>query len=1060
MMRLSALPRHSLLYFWRTNLAVVLGAAVAVSVLGGALMVGESVRASLRDLFLGRIGRTDLLVTGPGFFRQELTLHEDAASVIALEGTAAVSRRRVAIQIWGVTDGFFAFHGSAIPAPSGDGLYVSPALAGALVLEPGATLMVRLPKVAAVPPESVFGRRDETTFALRSRVERILPSNELGEFSLRPSQSAVHAVFLPMERLQRELDLPGRANAILIAGAPAEDVTRRLRERFDLADFGLKLRPLSGSFAVESDAGILSDAMAAAIGRAARENRRQSYPVLTYLANTIRAGDRELPYSLVSALALDSVAPREGTILLNHWAAGDLGAKPGETVTLEFYEWRDGGELATGSAEFTMAGTVPVTTPPDARALVPDYPGMTDSPRIAEWDPPFPVDLRRIRPKDEQYWHDYRTTPKAYVSVADGQRLWQTRHGRLTSVRLTPPDNPGEFAATLRAAIDPLDAGFSVLPVREEGLRASRGATDFGEYFVYFSFFLVVSALLLMGLFFRLGVEQRLREIGLLRAAGFPDATVQRLFLAEGLGLAAAGAVLGMAGAAGYAHLLLYGLRTWWVDAVGTTLLRVHIDPALLAAAAGAGLLTALAVVWGTLRGLRGAPPRALLAGVRPATEAVPQVRAARWLAPVSAVLALGLMAAAGKLGLVAAFFGSGLLLLVAALAAMRLKLAAIHGERARSVAALGLRNAAYRPGRSLLCIALIASATFLIVSVEAFRRDTSDPAPGGYTLLAESSLPLYEDPVRLADAEDARTVSFRVKPGEDASCLNLYQPRNPRVIAPPDSFLDEGGFDFQTSLAQTAEERRNPWLLLRRNEPDGAIPTIADANSLAYVLHRKVGETFDLERAGAEPIRLRIVGALRDSVFQRELIVSDAGFRHAFPDRQGYRFFLIAAEPENAASVAERLSAGLADEGFEVVPVAERMAEFYRVENTYLTTFQMLGALGLLLGTAGLGAILLRNVLESRRELALLTAVGYRRSHLARIVVAENALLAAAGVTAGTLCAAIAVLPALLERGSLAPVPPVLGLLAAVMATALLASLAAVAAAARTPLLAALRSE
>jgi ABC-type lipoprotein release transport system permease subunit len=60
-------------------------------------------------------------------------------------------------------------------------------------------------------------------------------------------------------------------------------------------------------------------------------------------------------------------------------------------------------------------------------------------------------------------------------------------------------------------------------------------------------------------------------------------------------------------------------------------------------------------------------------------------------------------------------------------------------------------------------------------------------------------------------------------------------------------------------------------------------------------------------------------------------------------------------------------------------VPTEERLANFHRVENTYLSTFQMLGGLGLILGTLGMAAVLLRNVLERRRELALLRAVGLR---------------------------------------------------------------------------------
>src|SRR4029078_7656728 len=102
-----------------------------------------------------------------------------------------------------------------------------------------------------------------------------------------------------------------------------------------------------------------------------------------------------------------------------------------------------------------------------------------------------------------------------------GQQLWQTRFGKVTSIRLWA-DNKSitSFADQLRNELSPSSAGMTVQPVREQGLEASRGATDFGEYFLYFSFFLVVSALLLTTLFFRLGIEQRVRETGVLRGVG------------------------------------------------------------------------------------------------------------------------------------------------------------------------------------------------------------------------------------------------------------------------------------------------------------------------------------------------------------------------------------------------------------------------------------------------------------------------------------------------------------------------------------------------------------
>ena len=117
-----------------------------------------------------------------------------------------------------------------------------------------------------------------------------------------------------------------------------------------------------------------------------------------------------------------------------------------------------------------------------------------------------------------------------------GQKLWQTRFGKLTSIRFvsTANQNADELARSLglkvKEALSPEAMGILVMPVRDEGLSASRGATDFGEYFLYFSFFLVVSALLLTGLFFKLGIEQRLREIGLLQAVGFSAARIRHLF--------------------------------------------------------------------------------------------------------------------------------------------------------------------------------------------------------------------------------------------------------------------------------------------------------------------------------------------------------------------------------------------------------------------------------------------------------------------------------------------------------------------------------------------------
>ena len=1095
---------RGLSYHWRTNLAVVLGVATAVAVLAGALLVGDSVRGSLRGLVLQRLGRTDQAVVSTGFFREQLASDVQAqpAFASALERIAPLiivqgfvsdqeSRRRAGqVRVYGVDDRFWRFHGvNGAPGPDGLEALLSTALADEIGARVGGTILVRVQRPLDIPLESVHGRKDEVGQTLRLDVRQIVPAAALGDFALDAQQGAVRAVFVPLGLLQKELERSGRVNALLVANSAGKEtaandvLTRLVRDEVDLSDLGLRLRTLtSGDMSVESDAGLLTDEQAQAAQSALAEVSAAATPIFTYLVNTLRVGDREIPYSLVTAM--DAAAATDGMVL-NEWAASDLGARAGDVVTIEYYVWEEPGQLVTKSADLRVERIVPTTF--GDRDLAPVLPGISAAPTLSDWDPPFPVDLRRVRPRDEEYWDRYRTTPKAFVSLAAGQRLWRSRYGAVTSVRVAAPAGDANgvrerYETRIRATIDPLAMGVAVLPVRSSALDASRGATDFGAYFIYFSFFLVVSALLLASLFFKLGVEQRSREVGLLRAVGFGAAEVRRLFLSEGLVVAAAGSVIGVAGAVGYAALLMLGLRTWWVDAVGTTALTLHIAPVSLAAGALGGVAAAMVCIWWTLRGLSRISERSLLMGQLEHEYAGPGEAPRRNYVTVAAVTLafMGLASiAGGAAGLVertGAFFGGGSALLGAALcaAAALLRRRPSTHPGSLTVPALGIRNATYRPGRSVLAIAVIASATFILISVDAFRRDEGvlaldrSSGGGGYALMIESLLPFAYDPntrqgrdaLNLFNLDGATFEPMRLLPGDDASCLNLYEPRNPRILAPRDSFLAEGRFSFQASLAESGPEAANPWLLLQRSEPDGAVPVIADANSMTYVLHRQLGDVIVMMRGDRE-VRLRLVAALRDSIFQGELMMSQANFHALFPDQEGYQVMLVETAPERAAGVAAQLEEALSDFGGDATSTAERLARFHRVENTYLSTFQTLGGLGLLLGTVGLATVLLRNVLERRRELALLGAVGYRRSHFLLMVAAENTLLLAGGLIAGAACAALAITPAVMERGGRLPLTSGgLLLLFAVFATGLLSSLAATGVATRSPLLESLRSD
>ena len=1147
--RHSRLIFRGLTYYWRTNVAVVLGVATAVAVLAGALLVGDSVRGSLRDLVLQRLGRADIVVLSSGFFREALAAEfprdqafgasfDGVTPLVVLQGLVtdqASGRRASRVQVYGVDDRFWRFHGVLnVHGPAARDALVNHALAAEIGAAVGGTVLVRVERPSSIPIESLHGRKDNIGRTVRLTVRALAAAAEVGDFSLQPQQGDVRAIFVPLRRLQQDLDVADRVNALLLAArrtsAKAENPAPALRSsdeiirrRVALEDVGVTVRVVRptavpagigppAAIAVESAAGLLDQPRANAVEAAAADAGMTPQSVLTYLANSVRSGNREVPYSLVTATDLRTIAPdtpldpssNPPPIVLNAWAARDLGVRAGDPLSLEYYVWEEPGRLLTRTADFQIAAVVPIAGAAADRDLVPVYPGITEAQTLGDWDPPFPIDLKRVRRVDEDYWKQYRTTPKAFVPLEVGQRLWRSRFGDRTSVRLHPIGDPenvanrndpadaaaserDRFAAVLRAKIDPLALGLAVRDVRGGGLAASRGATDFGEYFTYFSFFLVISALMLAALFFRLGIEQRGREIGLLRSVGFTTIQVRRLFSAEGLVLASCGAALGIGGAVGYAAAMMAGLRGWWSGAVGTRALTLHVTSMSLAAGAAGALAAAMLCIWWTLRGLARLSERALLSGTIAGDQA-PLARASRAgvrvpfrLAAAAAFALLGAillgLSFTGRLDRTGGFFGAGSSLLVASLSAVAVNLrrprrSSLHGHGWKPVWRIGLRNAAGRPGRSVLVIGVIASATFILIAVGAFRRDSAAATDrragtGGYPLLVDLLLPIAMDP-NSRDGREALGIGhvdpitiepFRVLPGDDASCLNLYEPRNPRILGVSRQFIESGRFAFQASMASTDAERANPWLLLNRTIGSDVVPVVADANSITYVLHKQVGDDVVVGR-GERPVRLRIVAALSDSIFQGELLMAETSFVKLFPEQEGYRFLLVEAPADRAGQVARAIEEGAGDLGADAVSTSERLAAFHTVENTYLSTFQTLGGLGLLVGTIGLATVVLRNVLERRRELALLGAVGYDRAHIFTIVIAENLLLLAWGLAIGTACALVAIAPTVFERGGRLPLTSSGWLLVAVFAAGLLSSIVATRAALRTPLLAALRSE
>jgi putative ABC transport system permease protein len=1037
-------------FYWRTHLGVVIGAALGAMVLTGSLLVGDAVKATLREQALARVGKADAAMSGADrFFQSNLAqkVSGDAAPIVLVngsvsraDGTGRVNQAQVA----GVDDRFWKLApGKANPLAPGE-LALNERLAAQLRAQVGDTLIIRVEKPGLFSRDAPLSGEENEVVALRMKVAQVVGDEAYGRFALNAGQTPPFTAFVPLDFLQQRLSLAGRANLLLVPSLAAakdssddhtlSELLSKVTAAFTPADAVLEIRKLQTGGVELRSARVFLDPPIVAAAPPAKDGRR--IEALTYFVNELRSGDHSTPYSMATAVntAATGFLPADladSEMAISQWLADDLGVAAGGEVTLKYFVMGERRQLEEKTRKFTVRAVLPMTEPQLNTSWMPEFPGLSDKKNCRDWKPGFDFDSKRMRDKDQQYWEQYRGTPKAFVNLKVGREMWSNRWGNTTSIRWPAGAEPAEIEAALRKNLTPAQLGFQFIPLREQALAATDAPVDFGQYFVYFSFFLIVAAAVLTGMLFVFSLEQRNAEAGLLLALGLRARQVRRIFLAEGAVLALAGSVLGVIAGALYTKAVLWALSTVWRGAVGSVKFVFVASPVTMLTGIFSGLFVAWLAMWLASRRQLKHSARELLSGEF--SEVPAKARKRRFFGP--ATLAIVCLAAALAMPLLSkdaeTFFCAGALLLTAGLAfsLWRLRiLAAAATSGLESINQLGFRNASRRRGRSLATAGVLASGVFM--AVDAFRHGpvgnttSRSSGTGGFALIGESSLPIYDD---LNTAKGRETfalnedimkgvsvVPMRVHDGDEASCLNLNLALHPRVLGVK---LEDMESRHAFESAPAASGSKGLWSGLAEKSADGAIPAVVDSTTLEYSLKKNVGDTIDYQDDRGATFKVLLAATVSGSILQGSVIIAESHFIEKFPSQGGYRFFLIDCPPEKIEAVRTELSRALADRGMQVTPTATRLAEFQSVENTYLSIFQALGGLGLLLGSAGLAVVVARNVLERRREFGLLEAVGFRPRQLRRLVFAEHGWLIACGLGIGAASAIVAVWPSLRER-------------------------------------------
>jgi putative ABC transport system permease protein len=1048
-----------------------------------------------------------------------------------------VVHRANEMSLFGVEDTFWQL-GSIRPQklPVGEQVVLNQSLATVLHAKVGDKINLYIPAQSVVPADSALGKRDIDTFALpRWEVIDVLPDESLARFSLRSDQRPAWNAFVDRSTLQSEINIGEKINAIFAKGQSGS-LLQKLKP--SLADLGLEVKHVSKRFPADgptildysivmTDQMMLQDAIVKPMLDSTKELNPS--PILTYLANGIEreANNRaspvsnrsSVPYSTISAVrwktlsgmlnnapvhqAIATEPTQKDWCVVNQWLANELQIQVGDQLKIDYFlpETVEGTNVEK-SFSVKVVAIAPLTTPTKPNAFevspspfndpnwTPTVPGITDKDSIDDWDTPFPL-KRKIEKQDDDYWSLQGLTPKLFIDYDFGVSLFGSRFGNVTGIRYEKADASGRE----RVASELLDVvksdwgsiGWRDIPLRVQQLQRSSGTTPFDALFLSLSFFLIAAGLLLVVLLFRLSIEKRADHWGLLVATGWTRKSVRRLLLMEGAVLAAIGASVGIVLGIGYAYTMIALLKTWWVGAISVSFLDYYLRPLSLVMGWGLTWTAAIGAILVATRKLNHSPIASLLKGrieelqfhQRPSSWL-------RWVGVVCAVAGVGTLAMGSGLqgqAQAGAFVGGGMLFMMFGLSYVwqKLKTGKSSWSAIPSGVDLARSNAKRSPTRSILAIALVSIASFLILSMSLFQATPTEPGLGGFQFLGKSSSPIHSEignPVVRKEALGARSeeigdieiVSMRMRGGDDASCNNLYQASEPQILGVSSRIssidIDEKG-KSRFAWFQTAKSSDSPWQSLEESatgEAEAPLPVVIDQNTALWALHLGgyVGERFAYDFDGKK-IHFRTVGVLQNTILQGSLLIGESNFEQVFPAITGYRSFLVQV-PASLRAKSNEIKAALEDgweePGLSLVRSDSVLSQLLAVQNTYLSAFQLLGALGLLLGTIGLGVAQLRGAMERCSELAAMRAIGFTKGRLTWLLSLENGWQLMRGMLIGTMAAALATIPALMSGQPFGGiVNPLLMLLLIVVLGALTSWLSAWLAM-RAPLLQSLRAK
>lgn len=592
---------------------------------------------------------------------------------------------------------------------------------------------------------------------------------------------------------------------------------------------------------------------------------------------------------------------------------------------------------------------------------------------------------------------------EVYVALAAAQALFNLPGAINTIEANVAPDSEAEEVG--QAVLATLGSGFK-LGGHAVGAELLSMLQVSGTVFSTLGVLTIIMGGFIILITFRTIVVERRVDIGMLRAVGASRRTILGLIVGEGLLQGAAGTAIGLVAGQLLVRAALAALEPTWEGLLGFPLAHPSFSLRDLALAIGLGLgVTLLAALRPALIASRVPPLEAL----RPALGAVTWKAAGKrglWGLGLIGLALLGL--ATGNMGLTSI---GVVLFLVGLIAAAPLLVLPISRVLARLLAlalaregAIAQGNVVRQPGRAattastmMIGLAIVLAFASLISSMTGSVWDYMRRSLGSDYLLMPHSLMLGGGNVG-AGPELAQAV--RSTPGIAAvTSLRLGTARlgkqDLQVVG-----VDPTGYPQLAGLSFSA------------GEPEEAFAALAGERALivngilASQSGVRVGQTLTLATP-AGPQAYRIVGIASDYLNFKlaTAYISQANLAQDFQETSDLLLLANRAADASPDAVYEALQGVAA--GYPAFALYSTEVFQRSQQQTFGAMVQALHFLALVLAVPSLIALvntLAIGVLERRREIGMLRAVGATRGQVRRMILGESLLLAAIGTAFGIL--------------------------------------------------------